>query len=121
MPKSTPEEREQDFVAPENAQEHGFYGSAVSEYPNEMYTVEGIANRKPGGPVGVTEEEFRSSIAQAVPTIEPGEGGEGRTDTSENLRKEQDEAAEARENMGPGTVRAEDDPAQSPRREKLGK
>jgi hypothetical protein len=121
MPRSTPEEREQDFVPPEDAQEHGYYGSAVSEFPNEMYTVEGIANRKPGGPVGVTEEEFRSSVAQAIPDIEAGDGAEDRGDTSETLRKEQEEARESRKDAGTGTVRAEDDSSQSPRREKLGK
>ena len=110
MPFSRPEEREQDFVPPENAQHVGYYGSAVK----------GIVERRPGGPLGVDPAEYERSVARQIPDFEPDKGAEDRRDTSEALRKTQDDAAEKRQNMGPGTVRAEDDSSQSPRRERLG-
>lgn len=55
MPAINPEEREGEFIPPEKAQERGFWGTPVNEYPNERFTANEVTKYNPGGWAGTEE------------------------------------------------------------------
>lgn len=50
-----PEEREGDFVPAAQAQDKGYWGTPVSEFPNERFELNNIVKLNPGGYAGTEE------------------------------------------------------------------
>ena len=57
-----PEQRETEFVPASEAHKRGWWGRAVSEFPNEAYTLAEIVKKYPGGPVGTDEKPGQESV-----------------------------------------------------------